>query len=187
MMCISVWPASAVTTFESASLMDVRSRWGGQKSAGTVFSSSRILLILRLYGFNNMIENRRIWRKQEMKTSRKIAIFIWTRNRWKVPKVAVLRIRIRMVLGLPDPNPLSFCTDPDPSINHQQAKKVRKTLISTQFRLLLTFYLWKMMWAYLQIVMSKKLFSAGAASSQPTDEKSIIRIRTPEPDSDPIR
>jgi hypothetical protein len=30
---------------------------------------------------------------------------------------AVFWIRIRMFLGLPDPDPSLFCTDPDPSIN----------------------------------------------------------------------
>jgi hypothetical protein len=44
----------------------------------------------------------------------------------------VLRIRIRMFLGLldPDPDQLVRGTDPDPSFYHQ-AKTVRKTLIST--------------------------------------------------------
>ncbi len=32
-------------------------------------------------------------------------------------------------LGLPDPDPSLFCTDPEPSISKQE--KVRKTLIST--------------------------------------------------------
>jgi hypothetical protein len=41
-----------------------------------------------------------------------------------------------MFLGLPDPDPSLFCTDPDPSINKQ---KVGKTLISTIFDFFLTF------------------------------------------------
>ncbi len=135
MMCISVWPASAATTFNSASLIEVRSRWGGQKSAGTVFSSSRIRLILRLYGFYNMIANRRIWRKQEVKTSRKIAICIWTRNRWKVRSQCwgsgslwfwASRIRTRhyfvRIWSLPS-----------------TSKTNKKTLISTPFWLLFDF------------------------------------------------
>jgi hypothetical protein len=36
-------------------------------------------------------------------------------TRKTVPK-SLLRIRIRMILGLPDPNPLARGTDPDPTL-----------------------------------------------------------------------
>jgi hypothetical protein len=42
-------------------------------------------------------------------------------NRNTVGKSAMrISIRIRMFLGLPDPDPWLFCTDPDPSINKQK-------------------------------------------------------------------
>ncbi len=53
-----------------------------------------------------------------------------------------IRIRTYMFLGLPDPDLSFFCTDPDPSFSFQ-AKKVRKTLISTIFLLLFDFLSWK--------------------------------------------
>jgi hypothetical protein len=58
-------------------------------------------------------------------------------------KYVILRVlRIRMFLGLPDPDPLVRGTnpvlDPDPSIIKQ--KKVRKTLIPTVLGLLFDFY-----------------------------------------------
>jgi hypothetical protein len=60
-------------------------------------------------------------------------------NRITISKsVMWMRIRIRMFVGLPDPDPSLFCTDPDPSINKQ--KKVRTTLISTILWLLFHFF-----------------------------------------------
>jgi hypothetical protein len=39
-------------------------------------------------------------------------------------KYPMLWIRIRLFLGLPDPDPSIFCTDPDPSINKQKSYKI---------------------------------------------------------------
>ncbi len=71
-------------------------------------------------------------------------------------------MRLLTSVADPDPNP-----DPDPPDPHvfgspgsfyYQAKKVRKMLISTALWLLFDFLSFKMMYMYLQEVVSKKLF-----------------------------
>ncbi len=58
--------------------------------------------------------------------------------------------------GLPDPDPLVWGTDPDPSmtVTYHQAKTERKTFILF-CDLLMTFYLWRMLCMYLQNVINK--------------------------------
>jgi hypothetical protein len=69
-----------------------------------------------------------------------------------------IRIRIRMFLGLldPHPDPLVRGMDPDPSIIKQ--KIVRKILIVLFCDVFTTFYLWKIMYMYLQKVIIRKTF-----------------------------
>ncbi len=58
---------------------------------------------------------------------------------------------------------------------HQQAKKFRKTLISTVIQILMTFYLWRLILMYLQKVISKKHFLL--ASRKPLTKKRRVRVR----------
>ncbi len=79
---------------------------------------------------------------------------------------------IRMLLGLPDPDQSLLCMASGSF--HQQEKNVSKN------GFFLTFYLQKLMYIYLQKVISKKtlkklVFCVGILSA--TEEKSRIRIR----------
>ncbi len=85
-------------------------------------------------------------------------------------------------MGFPDWNPSLFCTDPDPSINKQKSKKN----LDFYYRYILTSFLLFISENDVSVpstVTSKIYFLS--ASCQLTDEKSVIWIRTPEPDSDP--
>ncbi len=88
---------------------------------------------------------------------------------------AVLWIRIRMFLDLPDPDPSWFCTNPDPCISKQNKEEYHWFLLFSDFFGLFKTDVHVPSKCNKQKTLEKNLVFVGILSA--TDEKSRIRIR----------